>query len=156
MRKPYTVSVIINQLKRRSCLSTSQNWFLYKVKAYNCAGFDDASLNCSSWISNSGLRGRRRTYLTIFKRAWSANFKMVWYILLRHLRSELDGRQSFSWSSLRKHHQNQHNCRPLVAYREYFFYNSPCLQGSHTKVVLCCSRKRAIIFACTCHAWLGI
>jgi hypothetical protein len=27
----------------------------------------------------SGLRGRRRTYLTILKRAWSANFKMVWY-----------------------------------------------------------------------------
>jgi hypothetical protein len=66
------------------------------LKSYNCAGFDNASLNCSSWISNSGLRGRRRTYLTILKRAWSANFKMVWYILLRPLRPVLDGRLSFS------------------------------------------------------------
>jgi hypothetical protein len=37
-----------------------------------------------------GLRGRRRTYLTILKRAWSANFKMVWYVLLWLLRPELD------------------------------------------------------------------
>jgi hypothetical protein len=29
--------------------------------------------------SSSGLRGRRRTYLTILKRAWSANSKMVRY-----------------------------------------------------------------------------
>jgi hypothetical protein len=36
--------------------------------------------------SRSGLRGRRRTYLTIFKSAWSANFKMVCYVLLRRLR----------------------------------------------------------------------
>jgi hypothetical protein len=27
--------------------------------------------------SSSGLRGRRRTYLTILKRAWSADSKMV-------------------------------------------------------------------------------
>jgi hypothetical protein len=84
------------------------------LKAFNCAGFDDASLNCSSWVSISGLRGRRRTYLTILKRAWSANLKMAWYILLRPLRPELDGRPSFSWSNNRKHHQNQHNCRPLI------------------------------------------
>jgi hypothetical protein len=51
--------------------------------------------------------------ITILKRAWSANFKMVWYLLLRPLRPELDGRPSFSWSNLRKHHQNQHNCTPL-------------------------------------------
>jgi hypothetical protein len=38
----------------------------------------------------SGLRGRRRTYITILKRAWSANFKMVWYVLLQPLRPELD------------------------------------------------------------------
>jgi hypothetical protein len=31
------------------------------------------------------------TTLTILKRAWSANFKMVWYVLLRPLRPELDG-----------------------------------------------------------------
>jgi hypothetical protein len=36
----------------------------------------------------SGLRGRRRTYLTILKKTWSANFKMVWYIFLRPLRPE--------------------------------------------------------------------
>jgi hypothetical protein len=34
---------------------------------------------------------RRRTYLAILKRAWTANFKMVWYVLLRPLRAELDG-----------------------------------------------------------------
>jgi hypothetical protein len=37
------------------------------------------------------IRGRRKTYLTILKRAWSANFKMVWYVLLRPLRPKLDG-----------------------------------------------------------------
>jgi hypothetical protein len=37
----------------------------------------------------------RRTYLTILNRAWSANFKMVWYILLRPLRLELDGQDPF-------------------------------------------------------------
>jgi hypothetical protein len=31
--------------------------------------------------SSSGLRGRRRTNHTILKRASSANFKMVWYVL---------------------------------------------------------------------------
>jgi hypothetical protein len=29
-----------------------------------------------SWPSSSGLRGHRRTYLTILKRAWSANYKI--------------------------------------------------------------------------------
>jgi hypothetical protein len=51
--------------------------------------------------SNTGLKGRRRTYLIILKRAWSANFKMVWYVLLRRLRAELDVRPSsanFSYS----------------------------------------------------------
>jgi hypothetical protein len=91
------------------------HWWDPHLEAYNCAGFDDASLNWSSWISNSGLRGSRRTYLTILKRTWSANFKMVWYILLRPLRPELDGRPSFGWSNLRKHHQNQHNCRPVYS-----------------------------------------
>jgi hypothetical protein len=40
-------------------------------------------------------------YHTILKRAWSANFKMVKYVLLRLLRPELDGRPSsanFSYS----------------------------------------------------------
>jgi hypothetical protein len=39
--------------------------------------------------SSSGLRGRRRTCLTILQRAWSANFKMVQYVLLLPLRPEL-------------------------------------------------------------------
>jgi hypothetical protein len=30
------------------------------------------------------------SYLAILKRAWSANFKMVWYVLLRPLCPELD------------------------------------------------------------------
>jgi hypothetical protein len=37
---------------------------------------------CSSWPSSSGLRGRRRTYHTIFKLADHALFKMVRYVLL--------------------------------------------------------------------------
>jgi hypothetical protein len=48
-----------------------------------------------SWPSSSGLRGHRRTYITILKRAWPANFKMVWYVLLRPLRPELDGQDPF-------------------------------------------------------------
>jgi hypothetical protein len=28
-------------------------------------------------LNNNGLRGRRRTYFTILKRAWSADSKMV-------------------------------------------------------------------------------
>jgi hypothetical protein len=39
----------------------------------------------------SGLRGRRRTYLTMLKgHGLPINFKMVWYVLLRLLRPELD------------------------------------------------------------------
>jgi hypothetical protein len=35
------------------------------------------------------------SYLTILERAWSANLKMVWYVLLRPLRPELDGQDPF-------------------------------------------------------------
>jgi hypothetical protein len=35
--------------------------------------------------------GRRRSYLTFLKRAWSAHSKMVRYVLLRPLRPELKG-----------------------------------------------------------------
>jgi hypothetical protein len=45
----------------------------------------------------------RRTYLTIFKLADHALLKIVWYVLLRPLRPELDGRLSsanFSYSFL--------------------------------------------------------
>jgi hypothetical protein len=34
----------------------------------------------SSWPSSSDLRGRKRTYLTILKRAWSANLKLLRWI----------------------------------------------------------------------------
>jgi hypothetical protein len=44
---------------------------------------------------SSGLRGYKRKYLTILERAWSANLKMVWYVLLRPLRPELDGQDLF-------------------------------------------------------------
>jgi hypothetical protein len=37
----------------------------------------DYNLTSTSSPSSSGLKGRRRTYLTIFKRAWSAHSKMV-------------------------------------------------------------------------------
>jgi hypothetical protein len=44
-----------------------------------------------SWPSSSGLRGRRKTYLTILEWADHALFKKVRYVLLRPLRPELDG-----------------------------------------------------------------
>jgi hypothetical protein len=50
---------------------------------------------------SSGLKRRRRIYLTILKLADHALFKIVWYVLLRPLRPELDGRSSsanFSYS----------------------------------------------------------
>jgi hypothetical protein len=42
----------------------------------------------------------RRTCLTILERAWSANFKMACYVLLRPLRRELDGQDPFQISGL--------------------------------------------------------
>jgi hypothetical protein len=41
--------------------------------------------------SRSGLRGHRRTYLTILESADHALFKMVRYVLMRPLRPEIDG-----------------------------------------------------------------
>jgi hypothetical protein len=40
--------------------------------------------------SSSGLRGHKRTYLTILESEDNALFKMVRYVLLRPLRPELD------------------------------------------------------------------
>jgi hypothetical protein len=45
----------------------------------------------TSWPSSSGLRGRRRTYLTIFELADHALLKMVKYVFLCLLRPELVG-----------------------------------------------------------------
>jgi hypothetical protein len=42
--------------------------------------------------SSSGLRGHKRTYLTILELADHALFKMVRYVLLRPLRPELDAK----------------------------------------------------------------
>jgi hypothetical protein len=51
--------------------------------------------------SSSCLRDRRRTYHTILKLADHANFKMVWYVLLRSLRPELDSQMSFKFMESR-------------------------------------------------------
>jgi hypothetical protein len=61
----------------------------------------DYNLTSMSWTSSSGLRGRRRTYLTILKRAWSAHSKMLQYsashrylfmakTIFEHLKYQLD------------------------------------------------------------------
>jgi hypothetical protein len=42
--------------------------------------------------SSSGLRGHKRTYLTILESADHALFKIVRYVLLRPLRPELDAK----------------------------------------------------------------
>jgi hypothetical protein len=42
--------------------------------------------------SSSGLRGHKRTYLTILESADHALYKMVRYVLLRPLRPELDAK----------------------------------------------------------------
>jgi hypothetical protein len=60
------------------------------LKTNNGANFESIPSNCYRCGSNTGLRGSRKTYLTILKRAWSANFKMVWYVFLRPLRPELE------------------------------------------------------------------
>jgi hypothetical protein len=53
--------------------------------------------------NGSGLRPQRsqcrRTYLTILESAWSANFKMVQYVLLRPLRPELEGQDPFGMNT---------------------------------------------------------
>jgi hypothetical protein len=60
------------------------------VKPNNGANFESRPSNCYRCGSNVGFRGRRKTYLTILKRAWSANFKMVWYVFLQPLGPELE------------------------------------------------------------------
>jgi hypothetical protein len=62
-------------------LANLQEYFIYGLFSLDTS---------TSWPSSSGLRGRRRTYLTILKRAWSANSKMVRKDLLLPLRPELD------------------------------------------------------------------
>jgi hypothetical protein len=49
------------------------NHLVFVVATTSCCCNDQAEY----WPSSSGLRGGTKTYLTIFKRAWSANLK--WY-----------------------------------------------------------------------------
>jgi hypothetical protein len=44
------------------------------------------------WSGSSGLRGHKRTYLTILESTDHALLKMVRYVLLRPLRPELDAK----------------------------------------------------------------
>jgi hypothetical protein len=46
-------------------------------------------------VPTSEVTGSKRTYLTILERAWSANLKMVWYVLLRPLRPNLNAIDPF-------------------------------------------------------------
>jgi hypothetical protein len=62
-----------------------------EVKCNNGNNFSvcSESVTAYDWqVNNSSLRGRRRTYLTILKRAWSADSKMVRKGLLQPLRPE--------------------------------------------------------------------
>jgi hypothetical protein len=51
----------------------------------------DYNLTSTFWHSNSGLRGRMRTYRTILEWSDHALLKMVRYVILQPLRPELDG-----------------------------------------------------------------
>jgi hypothetical protein len=68
--------------------------FGYKVKKGHKKGqFEPARVRkLNEKHFSSGLRGHKRTYLTILKSADHALFKMVRYVLLRPLRPELDAR----------------------------------------------------------------
>jgi hypothetical protein len=84
--------------------------FIYSITLLQCNGvnehkkgqFEPAEVGkLNEKHFSSGLKSRRRTYLTILKLADHALFKIVWYVLLRPLRPELDGRPSsakFSYS----------------------------------------------------------
>jgi hypothetical protein len=83
--------------------------------------------------------GHRRTYLTILERACSANFKMVWYVLLRPLIPELDGKYPFQISGLlcqtRKtptlklilNHQKSHTCQNNNMFKFRALLGEACL-----------------------------
>jgi hypothetical protein len=60
---------------KRSLLIDGANHF----RSIQCSALIklDYNLTSTSWPSSSGLKGRRKTYLTILKRAWSAHSKMV-------------------------------------------------------------------------------
>jgi hypothetical protein len=62
--------------------------FIYSAKA--------AGRHVFVLASSSGLRGHKRTYLTILESAEHALFKMVKYVLMRPLRPELDDKTKTS------------------------------------------------------------
>jgi hypothetical protein len=87
-----TVSILVD--KQHAIQAKSYFWtkFLYSLLGYDHVVLLlaliklDYNLTSTSWPSSSGLKSRRRTYLTILKRTWSAHSKMVRYVLLRPLR----------------------------------------------------------------------
>jgi hypothetical protein len=89
----YTTSTIcpFSMLNCLTCLSEKRAG----TRAYTLRRVPVSVLKSDSdvyfWMtSSSGLRGHRRTYLTILESADHALFKMVRYVLLRPLRPELD------------------------------------------------------------------
>jgi hypothetical protein len=73
-------------------------FMVYDQNYHNCSTLVIKWNNCGNVHKKlapaSQVAGR--TYLTNLKRAWSANFKMVWYVVLRPLRPELDGQLGWS------------------------------------------------------------
>jgi hypothetical protein len=70
--------------------------------------------------------GHRRTYLTILERACSANFKMVWYVLLRPLIPELDGKYPFQISGLLCQTRKTTTLGDEMAFKNLPIYRSSC------------------------------
>jgi hypothetical protein len=77
--------------------------------------------------SSSGLRGHKRTYLTILESADHALFKMVRYVLLRPLRPELDDKTKTCLAegelSSRLDEQATRNLKSLKTILKCIFFN---------------------------------
>jgi hypothetical protein len=77
--------------------------------------------------SSSGLRGHKRTYLTMLESADHALFKMVMYVLLRPLRPELDAKTKTCLaegelsSRLDEQAIDEQAIRGLVFFKYFFF-----------------------------------
>jgi hypothetical protein len=70
-------------------------------------------------------------YVSIVTIAWSANFKMVWYVLLRPLRPELDGQEN-PILVLYRQNQNQH-CTEIPVTRSVLFLICTVLRGNNQR-----------------------
>jgi hypothetical protein len=70
-------------LQKQTAIKNAADVNKFEQKPLKCNNGNNFSVSSESvtaydWqVNNSSLRGRRRTYLTILKRAWSADFKMV-------------------------------------------------------------------------------